>query len=51
MEPVQYTVEQYRQVYDEMIKHYREMERLIQEAGRASRIYDQISRNCSGSTH
>ena len=34
MEPVQYTVEQYRQVYDEMIKHYREMERLIQEAGR-----------------
>ncbi len=34
MEPMTYTLEQYRQVYNEMMKHYREMERLIQEAGR-----------------
>ncbi|HHT73308.1 MAG TPA: heat-inducible transcription repressor HrcA [Firmicutes bacterium] len=34
MEPMSFTLEQYRQVYSEMIKHYREMERLIQEAGK-----------------
>lgn len=34
MEPLAYTLEQYRQVHHEMMSHYREMERLIQEAGR-----------------
>lgn len=34
MEPMKYTLEQYRSVCDEMMKHYREMERLVQEAGR-----------------
>lgn len=34
MEPLQYTLQQYRQVQNEMLRHYREMERLCQEAGR-----------------
>lgn len=34
MEPLQYTLQQYHQVQKEMLRHYREMERLCQEAGR-----------------